>query len=49
VAAITRYRIPLTVMVTDREIIIIDIGSHDAVYRYRELWGQGFTGTLLPP
>jgi mRNA-degrading endonuclease YafQ of YafQ-DinJ toxin-antitoxin module len=27
------YRITLTVMVTDREIILLDIGSHDEVYR----------------
>jgi addiction module RelE/StbE family toxin len=26
------YRITLTVMVTDREIILLDIGSHDDVY-----------------
>jgi mRNA-degrading endonuclease YafQ of YafQ-DinJ toxin-antitoxin module len=27
------YRITLTVMVTDREIILLDIGNHDEVYR----------------
>ncbi len=27
------YRIILTVMVTDKEIILLDIGSHDDVYR----------------
>jgi mRNA-degrading endonuclease YafQ of YafQ-DinJ toxin-antitoxin module len=27
------YRITLTVMVTDREVILLDIGSHDEVYR----------------
>jgi len=27
------YRITLTVMITDREIILLDIGSHDEVYR----------------
>jgi len=27
------YRITLTVMVTDSEIILLDIGSHDEVYR----------------
>ena len=27
------YRITLTVMITDKEIILLDIGSHDAVYR----------------
>lgn len=27
------FRITLTVMVTDREIILLDIGSHDEVYR----------------
>ncbi len=27
------YRITLTVMVTDKEIILLDIGSHDEVYR----------------
>jgi len=27
------YRITLTVMVTDKEIILLDIGSHDKVYR----------------
>jgi len=27
------YRITLTVMVTDNEIILLDIGSHDEVYR----------------
>ena len=27
------YRIILTIQVTDREIILLDIGSHDEVYR----------------
>jgi len=27
------YRITLTVMITDREIILLDIGSHGEVYR----------------
>lgn len=27
------YRITLTVMVTEKEIILLDIGSHDDVYR----------------
>lgn len=27
------YRIIMTVMVTDQEIILLDIGSHDEVYR----------------
>lgn len=27
------FRITLTVMVTDKEIILLDIGSHDEVYR----------------
>ncbi|TAN43333.1 MAG: plasmid stabilization protein [Nitrospirae bacterium] len=27
------YRITLTLMVTEREIILLDIGSHDEVYR----------------
>ncbi|MDY0383358.1 plasmid stabilization protein [Trichlorobacter sp.] len=27
------YRITLTVMVTEQEIILLDIGSHDKVYR----------------
>ena len=27
------YRIILTIVVTDREIILLDIGSHDEVYR----------------
>ena len=27
------YRITLTVMVTDKEITLLDIGSHDEVYR----------------
>ena len=27
------YRITLTVIVTDKEIILLDIGSHDEVYR----------------
>jgi addiction module RelE/StbE family toxin len=27
------YRITLTLMVTDKEIILLDIGSHDEVYR----------------
>ena len=27
------YRITLTVMVTDKEIVLLDIGSHDQVYR----------------
>ena len=27
------YRIILTIEVTDREVILLDIGSHDEVYR----------------
>jgi addiction module RelE/StbE family toxin len=27
------YRITLTVIVTDREIILLDVGSHEEVYR----------------
>jgi addiction module RelE/StbE family toxin len=27
------YRITLTIVVTDREIILLDVGSHDEVYR----------------
>jgi addiction module RelE/StbE family toxin len=27
------YRITLTIMVTDKEILLLDIGSHDEVYR----------------
>ena len=27
------YRITLTLMLTDKEIILLDIGSHDEVYR----------------
>lgn len=27
------YRITLTIMVTEKEIILLDIGSHDEVYR----------------
>lgn len=27
------YRITLTVMVTEKEIILLDVGSHDEVYR----------------
>jgi mRNA-degrading endonuclease YafQ of YafQ-DinJ toxin-antitoxin module len=27
------YRITLTLMITDKEIILLDIGSHDEVYR----------------
>lgn len=27
------FRITMTVMVTDKEIILLDIGSHDKVYR----------------
>ncbi|MBT0664127.1 type II toxin-antitoxin system mRNA interferase toxin, RelE/StbE family [Geobacter pelophilus] len=27
------YRITLTVMITDKEIILLDIGSHDEVHR----------------
>ncbi|WP_243689339.1 type II toxin-antitoxin system RelE/ParE family toxin [Geotalea toluenoxydans] len=27
------YRITLTVLVTEKEIILLDIGSHDQVYR----------------
>lgn len=27
------YRITLTIMITDKEIILLDIGSHDEVYR----------------
>ena len=28
-----RYRITLTIVVTDNEIILLDVGSHDEVYR----------------
>ena len=27
------YRITLTLLVTDKEIILLDVGSHDEVYR----------------
>ncbi len=27
------YRITLTVVITDQEIILLDVGSHDEVYR----------------
>ena len=27
------YRITLTLLITDKEIILLDIGSHDEVYR----------------
>ena len=27
------YRITLTVVITDKEIILLDVGSHDEVYR----------------
>ena len=27
------YRVTLTILVTDKEIILLDIGSHDEVYR----------------
>jgi len=27
------YRLTLTVMVTEKEIVLLDIGSHDEVYR----------------
>jgi mRNA-degrading endonuclease YafQ of YafQ-DinJ toxin-antitoxin module len=27
------YRITLTIVVSDREIILLDVGSHDEVYR----------------
>jgi mRNA-degrading endonuclease YafQ of YafQ-DinJ toxin-antitoxin module len=27
------YRITLTVVVSDKEIMLLDVGSHDAVYR----------------
>ena len=27
------YRITLTILLTDKEIILLDIGSHDEVYR----------------
>jgi len=27
------YRITLTILVSDREIILLDVGSHDDVYR----------------
>ena len=29
------YRITLTLMLTDKEIILLDIGSHDEVYKRR--------------
>jgi mRNA-degrading endonuclease YafQ of YafQ-DinJ toxin-antitoxin module len=28
-----RYRITITLMVTEKEIILLDIGSHDEVYK----------------
>lgn len=28
-----RYRVTLTLMLSEREIILLDIGSHDEVYR----------------
>jgi hypothetical protein len=30
---LSEYRIVLTIAVMDREIILLDIGSHDEVYR----------------
>ena len=30
------YRVTQTVMVTDKEITLLDIGSHSEVYRYAE-------------
>jgi len=33
VSITTDYRIVLTIEVTDKEIILLDIGSHDEVYR----------------
>ncbi len=27
------YRITLTIMITEKEIVLLDIGSHDEVYR----------------
>lgn len=27
------YRITLTVMIADREVVLLDVGSHDEVYR----------------
>lgn len=33
ISLIESYRITLTIMVTDKEIILLDIGSHDEVYR----------------
>ncbi len=33
VSIIHSYRITLTVMMTDKEVILLDIGSHDEVYR----------------
>jgi addiction module RelE/StbE family toxin len=27
------YRVTLTVMITEKEIILLDVGSHDEVYR----------------
>lgn len=27
------YRITMTLLITEREIVLLDIGSHDAVYR----------------
>jgi mRNA-degrading endonuclease YafQ of YafQ-DinJ toxin-antitoxin module len=31
-----RYRITLTIVVTDAELILLDVGSHDEVYRRLE-------------
>ena len=28
-----RYRITLTILITEKEIVLLDIGSHDQVYR----------------
>ena len=30
------YRITMTIMITKKEILLLDIGSHDEVYRERE-------------
>ena len=33
VSLIHDYRITLTILITEKEIILLDIGSHDEVYR----------------
>ncbi len=38
-ASITHgYRLTLTLEVAEKEIILLDVGSHDEVYRKRRIW-----------